>query len=61
MKKEFENKKQMVGLEEINQVEKIEINGGCEFCVPPGPPINCYWNIPPSGGPIIIKFPPIFR
>lgn len=48
MKKEFENKNLSIGLEEINQVETSEVNGGCALCIIDSlPPIFCYWNIPP--------------
>ena len=59
MKKEFEKRNELIGLEEINQVETNEVNGGCCGCVydpfPPGGPIYCLIDIPPKGpGDIVI-------
>ena len=51
MKKDLEKRNEFIGLEEINQVETNEVNGGCS-CIQ-YPPTTCYWNIPPSPTDII--------
>ena len=39
-------KKEFLGLQEINESRKSEIIGGS--FINPTPPIYCYWNIPPE-------------
>jgi len=60
MKKEFEKRKEMVGLEEINQSKTSEVNGGCNLCEPE-PPIHCYFDIPTVKSPYDIFRPIDFR
>jgi len=51
MKKDFEKRNELIGLEEINQVETNNVNGGITI-----KPISaedfivCCWNIPPMEG-----------
>ena len=52
MEKEFESKKQVIGLEEINQEEISEVNGGgCIIRKPNGGTtiMTCLFDIPPMG------------
>ena len=44
MKKDFEKQNELIGLEEINQVETSEVNGGLIFDIPP---YYCCHDIPP--------------
>ena len=49
MKKEIEKRNEQIGLEEINQVETNNVNGGI-FTIKPITDedfIVCCWNIPP--------------
>ena len=47
MKKDFEKQNDLIGLEEINQVETSEVNGGLLIFLPPI--VYCLIDIPPSG------------
>jgi len=47
MKKESEIKNEVIGLEEINQTEKEELNGGRMISDFKDFFIVCCWNIPP--------------
>ena len=46
MNEDFKNEREMFGLEEINQTEKSDVNGG-NVKIHIEIPIFCYWNIPP--------------
>ena len=50
MKKELEKRNELIGLDEINQFETINLNGGGIMTIKPISAddfIVCCWNIPP--------------
>ena len=49
MKKNFEKRREVAGLEEVNKLEEDNVNGGYVLTPKQNDDfIVCYWNIPPA-------------